>query len=468
MELKFLGATETVTGSKHLIITSNGKRIMLDCGLFQGLGKETDELNRHLRVDPAEIDCVVLSHAHIDHSGNLPLLVKEGFTGKIYCTVSTEEVVKILLLDSANIHENDIVYVNKRRKRDGLPAVKPLYTVKDAEKCLKHIYPIPFNTDFMLNDEVKLRFTDAGHILGSAISNFTLIEENGKQIQLTYTGDIGRYGDMLMKDPAVFPQADYIICESTYGNRLHEKHEDATIKLLECVKNTCVTKKGKLIIPAFSLGRTQEIVYILNNLFNEGKLPKIKIFVDSPLSASATKVMYECRTCLNEDVQKKLEQDDDPFGFDGLKYITKVEDSKSINESEEPCIIISSSGMMDAGRVKHHLKHCLPDEKNTLLIVGYCSPNSLGGKLMKGEKLVRIFGEDVVVKADVQVITSYSAHADYEEIIRFLGCQDKSKIKNIFLVHGETDVKVDFKNILVKQGFENVMIPVKGETVKLK
>jgi metallo-beta-lactamase family protein len=349
-----------------------------------------------------------------------------------------------------------------------LPAVKPLYTVKDAEKALKHFYAVPFDSDFMLNDEVKLKFTDAGHILGSAISNFTLIEESGKKIQLTYTGDIGRYGDMLMKDPAPFPQADHIICESTYGNKLHEKHEDAAIKLLECVKNTCVIKKGKLIIPAFSLGRTQEIVYILNQLFNEGKLPQIKIFVDSPLSASATKVMYECRTCLNENVQKMLEQDDDPFGFDGLKYVTKVEDSKNINVSEEPCIIISSSGMMDAGRVKHHLKHCLPSEKNTLLIVGYCSPNSLGGKLMRGEKLVRIFGEDVVVKADVQVITSYSAHADYEEMLRFLSCQDKTKIKQLFLVHGETDVKVEFKDILVKQGYENVIIPVKGETAKLK
>jgi metallo-beta-lactamase family protein len=468
MEIKFLGATETVTGSKHMIITTKGKRILLDCGLYQGLGKETDQLNRHLRVDPAEIDCVVLSHAHIDHSGNLPLLVKEGFTGKIYCTPSTEEVCKILLLDSANIHENDVVYVNKRRKKEGLPAVKPLYTVKDAEKALKHFYAVPFDSDFMLNDEVKLKFTDAGHILGSAISNFTLIEESGKKIQLTYTGDIGRYGDMLMKDPAPFPQADHIICESTYGNKLHEKHEDAAIKLLECVKNTCVIKKGKLIIPAFSLGRTQEIVYILNQLFNEGKLPQIKIFVDSPLSASATKVMYECRTCLNENVQKMLEQDDDPFGFDGLKYVTKVEDSKNINVSEEPCIIISSSGMMDAGRVKHHLKHCLPSEKNTLLIVGYCSPNSLGGKLMRGEKLVRIFGEDVVVKADVQVITSYSAHADYEEMLRFLSCQDKTKIKQLFLVHGETDVKVEFKDILVKQGYENVIIPVKGETAKLK
>jgi metallo-beta-lactamase family protein len=467
MEIKFLGATETVTGSKHLIKTDGGKQILLDCGLYQGMGKATDELNRHLKLVPSEIDAVILSHSHIDHSGNLPLLVKEGFTGKIYCTSAAKDVSEILLLDSANIHENDITYVNKRRKKEGLPPVKALYTVKDAEKCLKHFVAVPYNADFMINDEVKLKFTEAGHILGSAITNLTLVKENNKQIRLTYTGDIGRYGDMLMKDPESFPQADYIICESTYGDRLHEKQLDATELLLKCVKKTCIEKKGKLIIPAFSLGRTQEIVYTLNTLFNSGRLPKVKIFVDSPLSASATRVMNEHRNCLNEDVQKLLENDPDPFGFEGLKYVTKVEDSKALDASEEPSIIISSSGMMDAGRVKHHLKHCLPDEKNTLLVVGYCSPNSLGAKLTRGEKFVRIFGEDVEVKADVKVITSYSAHADYEEIIRFLECQDKSKVKELFLVHGENDVKVAFKNTLTQTGFKRVTIPVKGESVKL-
>ena len=467
MEIKFLGATETVTGSKHLVITDKGKQILLDCGLYQGLGKETDALNRILRLVPSEIETVILSHAHIDHSGNLPLLVKEGFNGSIICTPATEAVATILLLDSANIHENDITYVNKRRKKEGLPPLKPLYTIKDAERCIKRFKTVPFNTDFMVNDEVKLRFTEAGHILGSAITNLTLIKENNDKIHLTYTGDIGRYGDMLMKDPAAFPQADYIICESTYGDRLHEKHEDASEMLLSCVKNTCIVKKGKLIIPAFSLGRTQEIVYTLNKLFNAGKLPKIRIYVDSPLSASATTVMNQHKECLNSDVQKLLEKDPDPFGFEGLKYVTKVDDSKAIDESNEPCIIISSSGMMDAGRVKHHLKHCLPHEKNTLLVVGYCSPNSLGAKLVKGDKEVKIFGELVEVKAEVKVITSYSAHGDYEEIIRFLECQDKKKVKEIFLVHGETDVKVSFKNTLTKKGYSRITIPVKGESAKL-
>lgn len=467
MEIKFLGAAETVTGSKHLLTTDTGRKILLDCGLYQGLGKQTDELNRHLRVDPSEIEAVILSHAHIDHSGNLPLLVKEGFTGKIYCTPATAEVCKVLLLDSGNIHENDVIYLNKRRIKEGLPLLKPLYTVKDAEKCLRHFYPVPFDADFALNDEVTFRFTNAGHILGSSVINITLHDQQNKNIKLTYTGDIGRYGDMLMKDPETFPQADYIICESTYGNTLHDEIEAATEKLLQCVKRTCIEKKGKLIIPAFSLGRTQEIVYELNNLFNDGRLPKVKIFVDSPLSASATRVMFENRHCLNSRVQRMLEEDPDPFGFDGLKYITKVKESKLLNDSNEPCIIISSSGMMDAGRVKHHLKKSLPFEKNTLLIVGYCSPESLGGKLLRGEKQVRIFGEYFDVKADVEFISSYSAHADYKEMIRFLSCQDKDKVKEIFLVHGETDEKVGFKSRLLQESYGRVTIPVRGESIKL-
>jgi metallo-beta-lactamase family protein len=468
MEIKFLGATETVTGSKHLLITDKGKQILLDCGLYQGLGKKTDELNRSLGLIPSEVEAVVLSHGHIDHSGNLPLLVKEGFNGKIYCTLATLDVAEILLLDSAHIHESDIKYVNKRRKKEGLPPFEPLYTVKDAERCLKHFSAVPFNADFMLNDEVKLKFTEAGHILGSAVTNLTLIQENNKKIHLTFTGDIGRFGDPLLNDPAPFPQADYIICESTYGNRLHEKRQDASEMLVECVKSTCIQKKGKLIIPAFSLGRTQEIVYALNNLFNAGKLPKVKIYVDSPLSVNATNIMNEHKDYLNSDVQKIMEKDSDPFGFEGLEYITEVEDSKAIDANTEPCIIISSSGMMDAGRVKHHLKQCLPDKNNTVLIVGYCSPNSLGQKLIRGDKQVKIFGEMVDAKAEIKIITSYSAHADYEEIIRFLGCQDKSKVKELFLVHGEPEVKIDFKKTLEERGFNHVTIPVKAQIVKLK
>lgn len=467
MELKFLGATETVTGSKHLLTSDSGKKILLDCGLYQGVGKETDPLNRHLGVSPFDIDVVLLSHAHIDHSGNLPLLVKEGYKGKIICTHATEEVCKILLMDSANIHENDAYYINKRREQKGLEKIKPLYTVKDAENCLKQFHTIPFNTDYRLFDDVWLNFTEAGHILGSAVVNLKLNSKNKETISVTYSGDVGRYGDMLMKDPAPFPQADYLILESTYGNSLHAKQEDASNQLLEIVKHTCIEKKGRLIIPAFSLGRTQEITYTLNKLFNENKLPKIKIFVDSPLSNSATIVMRDHYYCLNSDVQLLMKNDPDPFGFEGLTYIRKVEDSKLLNETDTPCIIISSSGMMDAGRIKHHLIHTLPHEKNTILISGYCSPGTLGGKLLDGAKEVRVFGDFIPVKAEVKSITSFSAHADYGELLKFLLCQNKSLLKKIFLVHGEADVKKDFKVILEKNGYKNVMIPLKNESVKL-
>jgi len=467
MEIEFLGATETVTGSRHLLITDNGKKILLDCGLYQGMGKETDELNRYLKLDPKEIESVVLSHAHIDHSGNLPLLVKEGFKGKIYCTEATLAVCSILLMDSAHIHENDVVFINKRRKKQGLPPYTPLYSVKDAERCLKRFYKVPMNADIMLNDEVKLKFTEAGHILGSAVTNLTLMRDKKPNIQLTYTGDIGRYDDLLMKNPAVFPQADYIICESTYGNKLHEKRIDATESLLQFVKRICCEKKGKLIIPAFSLGRTQEVVFTLNNLFNKGVLPKVKIYVDSPLSVSATDVMFEYRKELNENVQKTMEKDADPFGFETLTYITEVADSKSINDTNEPCIIISSSGMMDAGRVKHHLMNCLPSEKNGVLVVGYSSPNSLGGKLIRGDEEVKIFGELVNVKAEIKIISSYSAHADYEEMLKFLECQKKAKIKKLFLVHGEEEAKVEFKKTLEANGYKNVEIPTKAEIFEL-
>lgn len=466
MQIQFFGATETVTGSKHLLTTTKGIQILLDCGLYQGLGKETGDLNIKFGFNPELIDTVVLSHAHIDHSGNLPLLVKQGFNGSIYCTPATLEICEVLLLDSAHIQENDIIYVNKRRAKEGLPLIKPSYTTKDVEKCLRHFKTVPYNAEFQLNDEVSLTFTNAGHILGSAVVNLKLTE-NDKTTTLTFTGDVGRYNDLLMHDPQPFPQADYLICESTYGNKLHDKVVDAQLRLLNCVKHTCIEKKGKLIIPAFSLGRTQEIVYALDKMKDAGLLPKIKVYVDSPLSTSATNIMRKYSKSLNTSVIEHLKTDDDPFGFDGLTYITDRIESKRLNESNEPCIIISASGMMDAGRVKHHLKHTLPYQKNTLLIVGYCPPNSLGGKLLNGAKQVKIFGDDTPVNADVEVISSYSAHADYEELLQFLSCQKKEKIKTVYLVHGEEDSKIGFKKTLMEQGYSLVIIPRKTEVFSL-
>lgn len=466
MKLKFIGATESVTGSKHLLLTNKGTQILLDCGLYQGMGKETDALNRHLGFDPANIEAVILSHAHIDHSGALPLLVKQGFTGKIYCTEATYDVCEILLNDSANIHESDAHYINKNRKRRGLPPIKPLYGVKDAVRCLKHFKPIPYHAEFYLNDEVSFHFSDVGHITGSAAVHLTLKDNDRKEV-LSFTGDVGRYTDLLLKAPEPFLQSDYIICESTYGDRLHEGADDAGEKLLRIVKETCVEKGGRLIIPAFSLGRTQEIVFVLDKLKNEGKLPEIKTFVDSPLSVNATEIVRKHPESFNAHLQAYIKTDPDPFGFNNLVYIQDANLSKELNDLKEPCIIISASGMADAGRVKHHIRNAVGNPNNTILLVGYCAPGTLGARLLEGQKRVHIFGDYFDVNCRVDAIHSYSAHADYNELLRYLSCQEATRVKRVFLVHGETEPKAAFKLKLNTEGYKDVVIPAKGETFKL-
>lgn len=467
MKIKFIGATETVTGSKHLIITESGKQILLDCGLYQGMGRDTREMNEKLGVNPLEIDAVILSHAHIDHSGNLPYLVRQGFRGKIYCTPATTEIAKVLLMDSAHIHEADIRFINKIRLKNGQKLLKPHYSEADVNKTIEMFRIVDYRGSFAINEEITFSFTDVGHILGSAAINI-IATEAGKITRLTYTGDIGRYTDLLMKSPEPFPQADYIICESTYGDRLHEKDDSAEMHLLSVIKHTCIEKKGKLIIPAFSLGRTQEILFVLDKLQNAKLLPtNIKVYVDSPLSVSATDITRKFVHLLNDNLKEYIKKDPDPFGFNGLTYIQKKEESMRLNESKEPCIIISASGMMEAGRVKHHIAHNISNEKNTILAVGYCSPGSLGGKLLAGNKTVSIYGEEFHVAAEIDAIHSYSAHADYEDMLRFLSCQKKEEIKKMFLVHGETDTKVEWKNILVKNNFKEIAIPVKGEVFQL-
>jgi len=466
MILTIKGAAKTVTGSKHLITTQQGKKILLDCGLYQNSAKDNDELNSHLGFDAAEIDAVILSHAHIDHSGNLPLLVKEGFSGKIYATPATRDLCAIMLLDSAHIHENDTVYLNKRRAKQGKPLIKPLYTTKDASNCMKHFYAVPYQNEFIINDEVSFVFTDAGHILGSAVINLAIKDEN-KLIHLTFTGDIGRPTDLIIKAPEKFRQADYIICESTYGNRLHDDAALAAEKLLQIVLETCVEKKGKLLIPAFSLGRTQEVVYTLDKLKTQGLLPPVKVFVDSPLSMNATDIMRKYTDSFNDDIQEYMKIDDDPFGFKNLIYIQDAEESKALNELKEPCIIIAASGMMEAGRIKHHLHNNIGKEDCTLLVVGFVPPNSLGHRLLRGDKQVRIFGEVHDVKMQIKSLNSYSAHADYTEMIDFLSCQDKSKVKQLFLVHGNEDVMSDFKIKLMEVGFNNIEIPVLNDFYEL-
>lgn len=466
MKIAFHGAARTVTGSKHLITLKNGKKILLDCGMFQGMGQETDAMNRDFGFEPHDITYMVLSHAHIDHSGLIPRLVKMGYGGHIYCTPATRDMTEILLMDSAEIQEDDVKFTNKKMAKEGLPYVQPLYSVEDAKIAIHSLQPMGYNTWTNIDPDIQLMFTDAGHIVGAA-SVHLRITENGKTEQITFSGDIGRYNDAILKSPATFPQADYILIESTYGSTLHADAAPADDELLRYIRETCVEKRGKLIIPAFSVGRTQELLYALNNAQLKGTLPKVDIFVDSPLSTEATAVTKAHPEVFNKDVANILKTDDDPFDFPGLRYIKSVDESKALNFRKEPCVIISASGMAEAGRVKHHIANNIDEPQNTILIVGYCEPQSLGGRLMRGAKEVSIYGSRYEVKAEVGVIRSMSAHGDYEDLSQWLACQDPREVKKLFLVHGEYDVQQIFKNWLLKKGFLDIEIPERHSEIGL-
>jgi metallo-beta-lactamase family protein len=466
MKLEFLGAIGEVTGSKFLITTKNNKKLLLDCGMYQGKGLETDAMNKDLGFDPAEIDILLLSHAHIDHSGLIPYVCKNGFKGKIYCTHATRDLCSIMLPDSGNIQESDILDFNKKRARIGLPPVEPIYTARDAFASLRFFVSMPFDLEITIEDGVKVIFTNTGHILGGSAVNL-IITEDGIDKRICYTGDLGRYDKYLLLDPDPFPQADYIIIESTYGDRKHEPVKSAEEKLALVVQNTCVKKLGKLLVPAFTIGRSQEIIYSLNNLKKSKRLPDVPIFVDSPLAVSATDIFRLHTECFKDDVLTLIRTQKDPFGFDNLHYVRTMEDSKRLNTYNRPCIIISGSGMMEAGRIKHHLANNIEDKRTTILVTGYCAPNTLGKKIIDGEKIVSIYGNKYKVNADVEEIESLSGHGDYEEMYRYLSCQDKSKVKNIFLVHGEVTAQQAFKKYLNENGFNAVYIPEKKEMVEV-
>jgi metallo-beta-lactamase family protein len=458
MKISFHGAAGTVTGSKHLIHLKNGKNILLDCGMFQGGGQETETLNRHFGFIPLEVDALVLSHAHIDHSGLIPKLVKDGFNGKIFCTPATYSLAEALLKDSAKIQEEDVNYLNKRRKAQNKKPLEPLYTSADAENALNYFHVRPLNESFEVIENVSCVFTEAGHILGSGVVNLS-IKEDEKKTQICFTGDVGRYNDPILNSPASFPQADVIICESTYGDSLHDDLAISEDILLKEIMNTCVHKKGKLIIPSFSLGRTQEIVYALNRLDISKKLPNLKYYVDSPLSYLTTEITKKHKECYNKELLEYMKTDSDPFGFENLTYITDVEDSIALNSNDAPCVILSASGMADAGRVKHHIANSIEDSKNTILIVGYCEPSSLGARLQNESDEVKIFGKIFKKNAEVNKIKSFSAHADYMDLMQFLSGQDPKKVDKFFIVHGEPKVQENFKNKLIKKGFDFVEIP---------
>jgi len=466
MKIAFHGAARTVTGSKHLLTLSNNKKYLLDCGMYQGMGKETDDLNRDFGFNPADVDYMILSHAHIDHCGLIPKLIKDGYKGKVYATPATKDLATILMADSAGIQENDLKYVNKTRAAQGKPYISPLYVTEDAERAAEHFVTVDYGQWFTIDENVQFMYLDAGHIIGSATVHLK-INENGKETHLTFSGDVGRYRDIILKSPQDFPQADCIIMESTYGNKLHEEITGTVDKLLDWITRTCLEKKGKLIIPAFSVGRTQELLFTLNQLENENRLPDLPYYVDSPLSLEATEVEERYPQDFNNRVQKLLQSDHDPFQFRGLKFVKSVEESKSLNYRNDPMVIISASGMAEAGRVKHHISNNIENSRNSILMTGYCEPNSLGGRLKRHPKEVGIFGQVHEVHAEIGEIQSMSAHGDYNDLCQWLACQNPKEVKKLFLVHGDYDVQLDFKNRLISKGFLDVEIPARHTEVGL-
>ncbi len=466
MTISFHGAARTVTGSKHLLTLDNGKKLLLDCGMFQGLGRETPQMNRDLGFEAREVDYMILSHAHIDHSGLIPLLVKNGFKGPIFCTAATKDLAAVLLEDSAGIQENDVKFENKRRALQGLPYLQPLYTVEDALKAAEHFEVVEYNSWHVIEEGLSFSFTDAGHIIGSAAVHIRL-QVKGNNRQITFSGDVGRYNDMILRSPETFSQSDFILLESTYGDSLHNQFTGTADMLLQWIEKTCLQRKGKLIMPAFSVGRTQEILFALNQLEEENRLPPVRYFVDSPLSERATQIVKSYPSYFNKSIQKLLQTDHDPFDFAGLSFTKSVDESKRLNYYKEPCVIISASGMADAGRVKHHISNNIENSRNSILFTGYCEPNSLGGRLKNKPKEISIFGMEHEVNAEIGEVRSMSAHGDYHDLQRFLQCQDASKVKKLFLVHGEFKVQQHFKQTLLAGGFGYIDIPEMHSTVEL-
>ena len=467
MKIRFIGAAREVTGSKHLITTKQGKKILLDCGMFQGKGMETDAMNRKLGFNPEEIDHIILSHAHIDHSGLIPYLYKLGFRGSVICTNATRDLCSLMLVDCGHIQDYDTKTFNKRRIAKGLPSVDPIYTEEDARACMDLFIGIAYDRRFYINSDISVRFTNTGHMLGSGVVTLE-VNEDGKKIRVAYTGDIGRPESRLLKSPAPFPQCDYLITETTYGNRLHPKMQDAEKELLRVIEETCVKNRGKLIIPSFAIGRAQEIIYSLNNFFNERKLPKVNIYLDSPLAINATEIFKIHTNELNEDVAKVMLYDSDPFGFNSLFYIKSAEESKSLNSYKQPCVIISASGMMEAGRVKHHIANNIENHRNTILAVGYCAPTTLGARILRGDEIISVFGQKHPVRATIEKIEAFSGHGDYQEMADFIGCQNAGEVKKTFLVHGEYESAKFYANVIKERGFKNIEIPEAGSEFELK
>jgi metallo-beta-lactamase family protein len=465
MNIQFFGAVRSVTGSMH-VVTVNGERILLDCGLFQGRRQEAFERNRSLPFDPAAINAMVLSHAHIDHSGNIPQLVRQGFSGNIFCTHATQDLVSVMLRDSAYIQEKDAEFVNKRHVKKGLPKVEPLYTIDDAERSMNHFVGIGYDRSFLISKNIRITLLDAGHIFGSAIVVIDA-EENGRSVRITFTGDLGRKNLPVIRDPVQVTETDIFITESTYGDRIHDPIKNMKIMLQRVISST-VQRGGKIIVPAFSLGRTQELVYFLHELFNEGSLPEIPIYVDSPLSVNVTEVFRLHPECFDEETREIfLSNHQDPFGFHRVRYIRNVEESKRLNTMQEPCIIISASGMCEAGRILHHLANNISNPRNTVLIVGYMAENTLGRRLVEKHPKIKIFGEEHLLKAQVVIMNGFSAHADKDELLEYFNGLKRERLQKVFIVHGEKDQSEALAAAIQNHGFLDVIVPQLGEQIEI-
>ncbi len=461
MKITFHGAAETVTGSQHLIEV-NGKRILLDCGLYQGKRRESYERNKNLPFDPASIDVVVLSHAHIDHSGNLPNLVKNGFKGDIICTFATRDLCATMLRDSGHIQERDVEYVNKKRKKKGEPPVDPIYTEQDAIVALGNFMGIGYGRSHAITPDIVLTFYDAGHMLGSSIVVLDVADQEQKRdARLVFSGDLGRAETPILRDPTFIDEADVVLMETTYGGRFHPPLEESEEELEEVIIRT-YKRGGKVIIPAFAVGRTQQMVYTLNKAYHSRDIPEIDVYVDSPLAVNATDIFRLHPEAYDREALQYMTEEDpdgDIFGFSRLRYIRQVEQSKELNFLNKPAVIISASGMMEHGRILHHLKNNIEDKRNTVLIVGWQAPDTLGRRFVEGDKLVRIFGEEYKVKAEVVVLTGFSGHADHGGLMEWAGAF-KRRPDHFFLVHGEPEaancVADDLRS---KLGYRQIDIP---------
>jgi metallo-beta-lactamase family protein len=466
MHLQFQGAARTVTGSMHMLSVA-GATVLLDCGIYHGRREESRERNSRFPFDPSSIQSVVLSHAHIDHSGNLPGLVRQGFRGRIYCTKATKSLCEVMLRDSAFIQEKDAEFINKKHKKKHLYPVEPLYTEEDVNATIPLFEGVDYGKQFSVSDGIACRFEDAGHILGSASVALSL-KEGSVTRTLAFTGDLGRPDLPILRDPVFIGDADYLISESTYGGRFHKPVVEMKEQLLEPILRAC-QRKGKIIIPAFSVGRTQEIVYLLHQLSVEGRIDHVPVFVDSPLSVNVTDVFRKHPECFDRETLDIFSspRDNNPFGFSMLRYIRSVDESRELNDREGPFVVIAASGMCEAGRVVHHLANSVDDPRNLILIVGYQAENTLGKKLVMKEPLVNIFGEPHALRAEVVVLNSFSGHADRNELLAYIGRFDRQRLRHVFLVHGDVDQAEKLGSGLNEQGIRHVAIPARGDTIAL-